>query len=164
MSPRVFPLAALGRALTALWRPSAARYTSISPRPARSVFVVRDSTTRLYWCDPYLLTSRGDPRREWRARRYSWYFPTRAAALSRVEDVGPESRLEVLEVEPPPPMSRLVATALEFALELGSRILVLCNYCTVQLLHCASIGRPSNICSPRLPLAVARCLRFARTT
>lgn len=142
MLPRSGPLAALYRPLAARSRSRGASTAHLEER-ARRVFLVRDSTTRLYWCDPYLLHSGGDPRREWRPRRYSWAFPTRAAAASRIEDVGLESRLEIVESEPPPRvLLDLVlegcSTLLEFRVRARTRASR--NTCAVQLLHSATIA------------------------
>ena len=145
MLPRSGPLAALYRPLTALSRSRGASTTHLEER-ARRVYLVRDSTTRLYWCDPYLVRSSGDPRREWRPRRYSWAFPTRAAAASRIEDVGLESRLEIVESEPPPRVLLVLldlvlegcSTLLEFRVRARTRASR--NTCTVQLLHSATIA------------------------
>jgi len=94
------------RASRASLRPITARYFPTPHTPtrgrARPTYVVRDRVTGQYWCDPWAIVSQGDPRREWRPRRYAYHFPTRDAAAARVRDVGAADRVDILEVDPPP--------------------------------------------------------------
>ena len=146
------------RASRASLRPITARYFPAPHTPTRGrvrpTYVVRDRVTHQYWCDPWAIVSQGDPRREWRPRRYAYHFPTRDAAAARVRDVGAADRVDVVEVDPPP-CRRAARPGGEY---LQSATIAECNYlrdtCRVQLLPATSISA----------LAAVRTLNLGRAS
>lgn len=144
---------------------SAARRTLIGdplphPTPGRDRprhVVVRDRVTGRYWRDPYLIRpTAGDPRSDWSRRRHAHVFTSSDVAAYLVATSGIADRVDLVIVDPPP-----IATSPNT----GNMFHVFGFItCTVQLLLCTSIGRPQNKCSIGRPLALARCLRSARTT
>lgn len=117
-----------------------------------SCVIVRDRTTGRYWRDPYLIRpTAGDPRSDWSRRRHAHVFTSSDVAAYLVATSGISDRVDLVIVDPPP--------------ETGNMFHVFGFItCTVQLLLSTSIGRPSSARLPADPLALARCLRSARTT
>lgn len=138
----------------------AARRTRIrdplpTPHPGHdrpSCVIVRDRVTGRYWRDPYLIRpTAGDPRSDWSRRRHAHVFTSSDVAAYLVATSGIADRVDLVIVDPPP-KTGTVFHVFGFIT------------CTVQLLLSTSIGRPPNTRSPAHPLALARCLRSARTT